>query len=99
MQLIAKPIKFHWDKGNVNKNLKKHKVTDAECEEVFFDQRKIISKDPLHSNKEKRFILLGKTKSERSLFTVFTVRNNKIRIISSRDINKKEYKLYGKKRT
>ncbi|PIP75957.1 hypothetical protein COU24_01180 [Candidatus Kuenenbacteria bacterium CG10_big_fil_rev_8_21_14_0_10_39_14] len=98
MRSIVKPIKFHWDQGNLNKNFKKHKVANTECEEVFFDQNKVILKDLLHSGKEKRFILLGKTKTGRLLFTVFTARNNKIRIISSRDINKKEHKLYDKKR-
>jgi len=54
-------------------------------------------KDKLHSKKEQRFIILGKTKNKRLLYTVFTIRNNEIRIISARDINKKERKLYEKK--
>ncbi|HIE24125.1 MAG TPA: BrnT family toxin, partial [Candidatus Korarchaeota archaeon] len=52
--------------------------------------------DKLHSKEEERFILLGKTKKERVLFVVFTIRNDKIRIISVRDINKKERRLYEK---
>ncbi len=61
---------------------------------VFYDDKKLILNDILHSGKEPRFILLGKTKANRLLFTIFTIRNNKIRIISSRDVNKKEKKLY-----
>ncbi|MDP2951359.1 MAG: BrnT family toxin [bacterium] len=87
---------FLWDKGNSNKNLKKHNVSDLECEEVFFDQNKIAFKDKLHSGKEERFILLGKTKRDRLLFLVFTLRGNQVRVISSRDINKKEKYLYEK---
>jgi len=92
----TKPIEFVWDKGNKDKNWLKHKVTNEECEEVFFDEDKKISKDKLHSGKEERFILLGKTKRGRILYTVFTTRNKEIRIISARDINRKEKKLYEK---
>ena len=96
MNIFKKPIQFEWNKGNVNKNFHKHGVSDSKCEEVFFDEKKVALKDILHSGKEKRFILLGRTKAKRLLFTVFTVRDEKIRIISSRDINKKEIKLYEK---
>lgn len=94
--IIRKPIEFFWDKGNQQKNWLKHKVKTKECEEVFLDDHKKIAKDKFHSNGEKRFILLGKTKSHRILYLVFTVRNQKIRVISARDINKKERKLYEK---
>ena len=91
-----KITKFDWDKGNINKNWEKHKVKDQECEEVFFDIKKKLFKDTVHSVKEKRYILLGQTKLKRLLFIVFAIRKNKIRIISARDINKKEKYLYEK---
>lgn len=96
MTTLSKLVIFQWNKGNINKNWIKHKVTNKECEETFFDQEKKIAKDIFHSKKEKRFIILGKTKKGRILYTVFTVRNKKVRVISSRDINKKERKLYEK---
>lgn len=96
MEVLKELIRFIWDKGNIDKNWKKHKVSNKECEEVFFDESKKIAKDKLHSEKEDRFIILGKTKKERLLFIIFTIRNNKIRIISARDINRKEKKLYEK---
>lgn len=82
MKLFAEPTQFQWDKGNLDKNFHKHGVTNAECEEVFFDDKKGVLKDVLHSGREPKYILLGKTKNKRLLYTVFTVRNNKIRIIS-----------------
>ncbi len=88
---------FQWDDGNRNKNFRRHKVTDQECEECFFDQDKKILSDVLHSQQEDRLILLGQTKEGRPLFIVFTIREKKIRIISARDLNKKESKLYEKK--
>lgn len=90
------PVEFIWDKGNKDKNRIKHQIADRECEEIFFDENKKIYKDELHSAKEERFILLGKTKKDRLIYTVFTIRNKKIRIISARDINRKERKLYEK---
>ena len=87
---------FEWDQGNTDKIYRKHKVKSFECEEVFFDENKIIFKNVLHSDKEERYILLGKTKKERLLFLVFTTRQHKIRVVSARDTNKKERGLYEK---
>ena len=97
MVVIKEPFVFEWDKGNKDKNWLKHKVQNVECEEVFFDVNKKILKDKLHSKKEKRYILLGETKKFRALFIVFTIRNKKIRIISARDLNNKERRIYEKK--
>jgi len=90
MLILSAPIQFEWNKGNIDKNFIKHSVSNTECEEIFFDKNKIILKDLLHSGKELRFVILGKTKKGRLLFSIFTLRKNKIRIISSRDINKKK---------
>jgi uncharacterized DUF497 family protein len=97
MKREAKITQFDWDKGNINKNWEGHQVKDQECEEVFFDLKKKILKDVIHSTQEKRYILLGQTKLKRLLLIVFTIRKNKIRIISARDLNKKEKYLYEKK--
>ena|SRR3990167_5717739 len=96
MIVLKEPIEFEWDKGNPGKN-SIHKVQDAEAEELFFDPNKKLFNDVLHSsNREPRYILIGQTKEKRLLFTAFTIRNNKVRIISARDIhsNSKERKLY-----
>jgi len=85
---------FVWDRGNVDKNWIKHKVKNIECESAFFDKNKVSFKDVLHSKKEKKYILLGKTKQRRVLFIVFTSRPDGIRVISTRDTNKKERKMY-----
>lgn len=90
-------IKFDWDGGNKNKNWGRHHVSDKECEEIFFDSHKKILKDALHSANEDRYILLGQTKSKKLLFLVFTVRKNKIRIISARALIKKK-NIYMKKK-
>ena len=86
---------FQWDEGNIEKNRLKHNVLNSECEQVFFNKPLIIANDIKHSQKEKRWYVLGRTDSDRKLFVVFTIRNNLIRIISARDMTKKERKIYN----
>ncbi|KKP47502.1 MAG: hypothetical protein UR39_C0004G0028 [Candidatus Woesebacteria bacterium GW2011_GWA1_33_30] len=97
MVVIKEPISFQWDRGNIGKNEKSHEVTEKEAEETFFDKKKVIYKDKFHSEKEDRFILIGKTREKRLLYLVFTKRGTKMRIISARDINRKEVKYYVEK--
>lgn len=86
---------FQWDSGNSNKNFIKHRVTNPECEEVFFNQPIILVDDTRHSEEEKRWFLLGRTDQDRFLFIVFTIRQDLIRVISARDMNKKEREIYN----
>ncbi len=88
---------FDWDEGNTGKNWTRHKVSDRECEEVFFSPRLLVYHDKSHSGEENRYYGLGTTFAERRLFIVYTLRGETIRIISARDMNKKEAKKYGKK--
>ena len=88
-------VGFDWDEGNKQKNWEKHKVAYTECEEVFFNQPLLISEDIKHSSQEKRYYVLGQSDTGRTLFLVFMVRNNHVRIISARDQSKKERKIYG----
>jgi hypothetical protein len=86
---------FDWDEGNTDKNWFKHKVNPLECEQVFFNHPLIIQNDTIHSKKEKRFYALGQTDFKRFLFIAFTVRNNLIRVISARDMSRKERGVYS----
>ena len=86
---------FDWDRGNVEKNWKRHRVAFHECEEVFFHEPFILP-DPRHSLAESRYYALGRTARGRRLTVAFTVRGNKIRVISARDMSRKEKRGYGK---
>lgn len=90
------PISFDWDKGNIDKNWKKHNVYFKEAEEVFFNKPIKIFPDKKHTEKEKRFVAFGITNKKRGLTIIFTLRNNKIRVISTRNQNKKERIIYAK---
>ena len=77
------------------KNYIKHSITKKESEEVFFNRPVIFFEDFTHSTiKEKRYYALGKTNKQKLLTVVFTIRDKKIRVISSRPMGKKEQKLY-----
>ena len=84
---------FEWDQGNSEKNWILHQVARSECEQVFFNEPLIVVDDTKHSQTEKRWFVLGKTDTELLLFIVFTIRNKLIRIISARDMNKKEKEI------
>lgn len=87
-------VGFDWDKDNLLKNWEKHRVGFWECEEVFFNQPLLVVDDNRHSGEEQRFYVLGKTDAERHLFLAFTVRQKKIRVISARDMSRKERREY-----
>ncbi len=85
---------FQWDAGNSDKNWISHQVTKSECEQLFFNQPLIIGNDEKHSQIERRYFTLGQTDNARLLFIVSTIRNNLIRVISARDMNKNEREVY-----
>ena len=85
---------FDWDEGNLLKNWEKHGVSASECEQIFFNNPLIAGLDEKHSGKESRHYALGITDAKRRLFIAFTVRNRLIRIISARDMSRKERKVF-----
>jgi len=92
--LLSRCAGFEWDGHNAGKNWQKHRVTPSECEEIFFNRPLVAADDIKHSEKENRFYALGRADAGRKLFVVFTVRRDIIRVISSRDMNRKERKVY-----
>lgn len=91
---LARVEGFEWDENNTDKNWQNHQVLPSECEEVFFNLPLILADDKTHSQKEVRFYVLGQTLDGRRLFIAFTVRKKKIRVISARDMSRKERKIY-----
>ena len=93
--MLKKCTGFDWDQGNSEKNWIAHRVNRNESEQVFFNEPMIVAEDDKHSQNEKRWYLLGRTDSKRLLLIVFTIRANLIRVISARDMNKKERDIYN----
>ena len=88
---------FQWDRGNIDKNLIEHDVENWECEQVFFNRPLLVLDDPKHSAFEERWAAFGKTDTGRILVVIFTKRKDLIRVISARDMNKRERKFYYEK--
>ena len=91
--LLSEITGFDWDQHNTDKNRIKHQVYSAECEQVFFDSP-IYFFDQKHSTTEQRWIALGFSEDKRQLTISFTLRSQKIRVISARSQSKKEHRLY-----
>ncbi len=85
---------FDWEQGNIDKNWLTHHVTASECEQIFFNKPLIVADDEVHSLKESRFYALGKTDHSRELFVVLTTRGKLIRVISARNMSRKERQRY-----
>jgi uncharacterized protein len=86
---------FDWDEGNVQKNWEQHRVSPEDAEDVFFNDPLVVRADVRHSRNEKRYYALGQTSGERYLFVAFTIRGSLVRVISVRDMNRKEREAYA----
>jgi uncharacterized DUF497 family protein len=85
---------FEWDEGNADKNWILHQVARREAEEVFFNRPVLVAPDATHSAKERRYAALGKANGNRRLAVVFTIRGTLVRIISARDMSRRERTIY-----
>lgn len=85
---------FEWDPNKVRKNIKIHDVSFEEASTAFKDTLSLTIYDPLHSDEEERFILMGNSCKNRLLVIVHTERGDKIRIISARKATKNERRQY-----
>ncbi len=87
---------FDWDHGNVRKSADKHGVSQAEAEQVFFNEPLLVVVDLGHSLDETRFHALGHTDGNRLLHVTFTLRAEArlIRVISARTMHRKERVRY-----
>ena len=83
---------FEWDRNNSEKILKKHGISIREAESIFADSNFVLS-EARYSGKEARYAIMG-TSGKRRLIAIFTVRKDKIRIISARPQSRKERKVY-----
>ena len=92
---LSAVIGFDWDDGNARKN-EKHGVSQSEAEEVFFTQP-LLLEDVRHGGHKLRYHALGKTQEGRRLHITFALRKDGtlIRVISARDMHRKERSIYG----
>jgi uncharacterized DUF497 family protein len=87
-------LEFEWDPSKAEANLHKHGVSFAEAATVFGDELSATVDDPDHSGSEDRFITIGLSNRRRLLMVSYTERNDRIRIISARELTQAERKEY-----
>lgn len=87
-------LQFEWDNLKDKENQKKHGISFEEAKTIFNDLYAITIDDPTHSIDEDRFIDIGLSANNRILIVVYTERQDKIRIISSRQATLSERSIY-----
>jgi uncharacterized DUF497 family protein len=87
-------LAFEWDEDKAKRNLTKHGVSIDEASTVFADPLSRTIDDPLHSDEEDRYLILGESERLRLLVVSFTDRDENIRIISGRVASRRERKDY-----
>ena len=95
MELLSACTGFEWDEANADKNWIQHQVTPGECEEAFFNDPLLVVPDVGHSKREPRFLALGQTDAVQRLFLAFTIRQQLVRVITARDMSRRERKEYA----
>jgi len=94
LQRLTECEGFEWDAGNAEKIMQRHGVTLTECEELFLNRPLIVEADVSHSASEERFYALGQSDGGRLVFVAFTIRGRLIRVISARDMSRRERRIY-----
>ncbi len=87
-------MNFEWDPQKAARNPRKHGVSFSEAATVFSDDLSITNYDPDHSKIEDRYITVGWSSRHRLLMVAHADRNNRIRIISARELTSTERKTY-----
>ena len=87
-------MEFEWDGNKAEANLSKHRVSFDEAKTVFDDPLYVDFYDPDYSDEENRYIIIGESQQRRLLIVSYTERNHKIRLISAREVTKREREDY-----
>ncbi len=87
-------MEFEWDPGKAARNSVKHGVSFHEAATVFGDPLALTYFDPDHSEDEDRFLTFGHSQQGRLLVVSHTDRGDRTRIISAREVTRREKKQY-----
>jgi len=87
-------VEFEWDPKKAAQNLRKHGVSFHEAATVFGDLLSTTVADPEHSVNEERYITVGMSGRRRLVIVAHTARDDRIRIISARELTRTEREVY-----
>ena len=86
--------KISWDKETVD-HISNHSVSPEEVEQALFND---LDTPLIMRGKEGKYLAYGKTNGGRLLLIVWAVRYRKTKIITARDMSKKEKQFYKKRK-
>jgi uncharacterized DUF497 family protein len=85
---------LEWDVAKAEANLRKHGVSFHEAATVLGDPLSRVIDDPIHSQGEDRYIVMGTSSLGRLLLVSITDRASRVRIISARQMTPRERRAY-----
>ena len=85
---------FEWSTLKAAENEAKHGVSFDEATEVFGDPLALNMRDPDHSRREERLLVLGLSRRQRLLVVSYALRDTRTRIIGSRRASRSERQRY-----
>lgn len=86
-------VEYEWDEEKAASNLRKHGIDFADAALVLEDELALTVRD-LYSEREERFVTIGRDPQGRLLTIVYTWRGERIRLISGREATPKERRAY-----
>jgi uncharacterized protein len=86
-------VDVEWDPAKAASNQRKHGVAFADAVVALEDDLAVTVPDP-DSDDEDRFVTLGMDPSGKLLVVVFTLRGDRVRLISARQAAKHEQRTY-----
>ena len=87
-------MEFEWDPAKARANESAHGVSFFEASEVFDDDYSSAVRDPDHSMDEARYLIFGTSKDGKYLVVSYTERDDRIRLISAREMTPRERRAY-----
>jgi uncharacterized protein len=84
-------MEFEFDQRKSESNKRKHGIDFVQAQSLWFDPNRVYMR--AKTSDETRFILIGKRKTK-LWSAIYTMRNNKVRLISARRARQEEAKIY-----
>ena len=86
--------RFEWDDAKADVNLRKHKIGFPEACTILDDLYVTVDPDEIHAVAEPRWSATGLSIQGRVLLIVFTMRGDRVRIVSARKATPAERREY-----
>jgi uncharacterized DUF497 family protein len=91
-------MRFEWEPEKDQQNRAEHGVSFDEASSVFGDPFTTTIDDPDHSSDEHRFLTTGYSNQQRLIIVAHTDRDERVRLISAREVTAAERHVYEEER-